>query len=264
MNIKGFVIEGNVGRDAPLASRQLRQGNPEVSSVAKGMRKFGKLRPQPPEALRNPTGHPQLPEDHSMNDNKQSVSLFNFHKQQIRVVEIDGQPWFVAADVCRILELAPHSDGSFTRHLRRLSKDERRVSPPTENGGSCCLTLISESGLYKLVMRSDKPQAKTFQDWVTREVLPSIRKNGGYIKDQEKVATGEMAPQELALRGYEALLKIVEDMKARALAVRIYREGLRYVANEAQTPSMKRASGSVTLASPRSNNGCRMPCSSEL
>jgi prophage antirepressor-like protein len=53
------------------------------------------------------------------------------------------------------------------------------------------MVLVSEAGLYKLVMRSDKPEAKAFQDWVTGTVLPGIRKDGGYIKGEEKVATGD-------------------------------------------------------------------------
>lgn len=153
-----------------------------------------------------------------MNDNKQ-VSLFQFRKQQIRVVEIDGALWFIAADVCRALDLSSLK-GGFGHHLKSLAADE--VTPISKVGvklpgtGMVNSRLVSESGLYKLIMRSDKPEAKTFQDWVTREVLPSIRKNGGYVKDQEKVATGEMSGEELALKGYEALLKIVDEMKARA------------------------------------------------
>ena len=156
-----------------------------------------------------------------MNDNK-PVSLFRFNKQQIRVVEIDSDPWFVTTDVCRCLDMSVLKGTH--RYLGALHSDEKRVVTNRDYrdlfavGGRVAptYTLISESGLYKLIMRSDKPEAKAFQNWVTREVLPSIRKNGGYIKDQEKVATGEMSGEELALRGYEALMKIYEDMKVRA------------------------------------------------
>jgi prophage antirepressor-like protein len=155
-----------------------------------------------------------------MNDNKQNVSLFNFHKQQIRVVEIDGDPWFIVADVCRCLEMDV-SKGT-GRYLQNLDPAERRVVTKRnypeifEGDRAPSQTMMAESGLYKFALRSTKPEAKAFQNWVTREVLPSIRKNGGYIKDQEKVATGEMSGEELALRGYEALMKIYEDMKVRA------------------------------------------------
>jgi prophage antirepressor-like protein len=118
----------------------------------------------------------------------------------IRVVDIDGQPWFVATDACRVLGLNMTS-GTY-RHLRKLNRDERRLLtgadlPQSELGRAPSVTAISESGLYKLIMRSDKAVAKPFQDWVTRVVLPSIRKHGGYIPGQEKVATGELTDAEL-------------------------------------------------------------------
>ncbi len=78
---------------------------------------------------------------------------------------------------------------------RRLNNDEksniRRVDLGLNPGRD--LTLISESGLYKLIMRSDKPEAKSFQNWVTRDVLPAIRKDDMYVQGEEKVKTGEAA-----------------------------------------------------------------------
>jgi prophage antirepressor-like protein len=71
-------------------------------------------------------------------------------------------------------------------------------------------TLLSESGLYKFIMRSDKPIARPFQDWVTREVLPAIRKDGAYISGEEKVATGEMSEDELVLKAVNILKTKVE------------------------------------------------------
>lgn len=111
---------------------------------------------------------------------------------------LDGNPWFVAADVCDCLDLKPApSNGSYQNHYRRLPAEDLALETlPQSNGRSIRMKLLSEPGLYKLVMRSDKQEAKAFQDWVTREVLPSIRKNGGYIAGQEKVATGEMSPEE--------------------------------------------------------------------
>lgn len=111
------------------------------------------------------------------------------------MVELDGNPWFVAADVCRSLGLkANPSNGSFNNHYGRLAADEKTLYGPT--GFSSRLMLLSESGLYKLIMRSDKPQAREFQDWVTREVLPAIRKDGMYLAGEEKVRTGEMSEDE--------------------------------------------------------------------
>ena len=136
-----------------------------------------------------------------MNDNKQNVSLFQFHKHPVHVVEIDGSPWFVAASICRCLEMNV-AKGTH-KWLSRLGSDEKQTHtlPVGIKQGNPNVTVISESGLYKLIMRSDKPEAKAFQDWVTREVLPSIRKNGGYIAGQEKVATGEMTQEELVAAG---------------------------------------------------------------
>ena len=94
----------------------------------------------------------------------------------IRTVEIDGAPWFVAKDVCRCLGL-----NNTTLALRPLAEDEKGFNRINTPGGPQSLYTLTESGLYKLVMRSDKPEARKFQDWVTRDVLPAIRKDGGYI-----------------------------------------------------------------------------------
>lgn len=146
-----------------------------------------------------------------MNDNKQNVSLYDFKGHQVRVVELDGNPWFVAVDVCAALGLT-----NTTQAVKNLSKDEKTFNNVEGmRGRAACF--ISEPGLYKVLQRSRRPEALTFDRWVRHKVLPSIRKNGGYVKDQEKVATGEMAPQELVLKGYEALLKIVDDMRERAV-----------------------------------------------
>lgn len=91
------------------------------------------------------------------------------------MVTIDGEPWFVAADVRGILEIQKggtafdYLSGGESRTIRECG------GTPLKGHG---LKVISESGLYKAVMRSDKPQAKPFQDWVTKEVLPAIRKDG--------------------------------------------------------------------------------------
>lgn len=105
-----------------------------------------------------------------------------FNTSSIRVVIIEGDPWFVAADVCRALDMDV-SKGTF-RWLRGIDDAEKRIATkgnsPTLFVGDRApsTTLIAESGLYKLILRSDKPQAKPFQDWVTQVVLPAIRKDG--------------------------------------------------------------------------------------
>ncbi|PBC22352.1 BRO family protein [Mesorhizobium sp. WSM4311] len=109
------------------------------------------------------------------------------------MVTIDGNPWFVASDVSAPLGWTLDN---LRYHLKsNLTADEKRVvakrdgSLPTGSlfeGNMAWVTLISESGLYKLVMRSDKPQAKPFQDWVTKVVLAAIRKDGMYVVGEEK------------------------------------------------------------------------------
>jgi anti-repressor protein len=95
---------------------------------------------------------------------------------ELRVVEKGGEPWFVASDVAKMLEL------SDIRHrVLELSADEKGVCTVHTLGGNQAVTTVSESGLYKLIFQSRKPEAKKVIDWVTREVMPSIRKHGAYM-----------------------------------------------------------------------------------
>lgn len=129
----------------------------------------------------------------------------------IRVVEIDGNPWFVADDARKALGLT-----RFGGMYDHLNADERRLCgrAALNLGKGRGAYLISESGLYKLIMRSDKPQARAFQDWVTREVLPTIRKDGAYIMGEEKVRTGEMSEDEFILKAMTILQSKVERLTA--------------------------------------------------
>lgn len=97
---------------------------------------------------------------------------------KIRVIEVDGEPWFVAVDVCRALEVLNPSDA-----LKRLDEDERarfNLGHPM-NETNC----VNEPGLYSLVLGSRKPEAKFFKRWVTHDVLPTIRKTGGYVANDD-------------------------------------------------------------------------------
>lgn len=149
-----------------------------------------------------------------MNDN--SVSLYNFHGHDVRVVMIGGDPWFVAADVCRALDAYVDMRGqaNVAAACRTLCPDENCLKRIKTVRGEKEVRLISESGLYKLVMRSDKPEARQFQDWVTRDVLPAIRKDGGYIKGEEKVLTGEMSEEELLLKAFTVLNRKADRLQA--------------------------------------------------
>ncbi|HHP8275709.1 TPA: BRO-N domain-containing protein [Acinetobacter baumannii] len=108
-----------------------------------------------------------------------NVSVFNFNQNEVRtIVKEDGEIWFVLSDVCNVLEIGNPSDAA-----RRLDNDE--VTLDTIEGNHRPTNLVNESGLYSLVLTSRKPEAKQFKKWVTSDVLPSIRKNGGYISGQE-------------------------------------------------------------------------------
>ena len=105
------------------------------------------------------------------------LALFEHEKfGSLRVVERKVQPWFVAKDVCDILEL-----GNPRSSLALLDEDEKDVHSMDTPGGKQEMTIISEPGLYSLILRSRKPEAKAFKRWVTHEVIPSIRKVGGYL-----------------------------------------------------------------------------------
>ena len=116
---------------------------------------------------------------------------FNYNSKSVRVVEINGNPWFVAVDVCAILGVRNASDA-----IRRLDDDE--VTLDQIEGSHRKTNLISESGLYNLILRSDKLEAKPFRKWVTSEVLPSIRKTGGY-QSTPAIPTTMIEALELAL-----------------------------------------------------------------
>lgn len=107
---------------------------------------------------------------------------------KVRVVERSGEPWFVAADVCRALGL-----DSTGKALTRLDDDEKGVNSIHTLGGSQMMTIINESGLYALVLGSRKPEAKAFKRWVTHEVLPAIRRTGRYQADGAQPITPAMA-----------------------------------------------------------------------
>lgn len=104
-----------------------------------------------------------------------ALDVFTYADQQVRTVVIDGEPWFVAADVCRVLA---HSNSRMA--VASLDDDERGVSNVDTPGGIQQMTVINESGLYSLILRSRVAGAREFKRWVTREVLPAIRRTGQY------------------------------------------------------------------------------------
>jgi anti-repressor protein len=130
---------------------------------------------------------------------------------KIRMLTIDNQPWFVAKDVCDILELKNPSVS-----IQSLEEDERSKLYLGRQGDANC---INESGLYALIIRSNKPEAKKFRKWVTSEVLPSIRKSGGYITGQESMTDAELLAKALlvAQRQIEERNALIERMRPKEI-----------------------------------------------
>ena len=93
---------------------------------------------------------------------------------KIRTLTIDGEPWFVAVDVCRALEI-----GNPTDAMRRLDADERTLVSIEGASNGLPVNAVNEPGLYTLILGSRKPEAKVFKRWITHEVIPAIRKYGG-------------------------------------------------------------------------------------
>ncbi|MNJ46089.1 hypothetical protein D3C77_412110 [compost metagenome] len=119
-----------------------------------------------------------------MANNSTNVILFNFGKQQVRTLLIDDQPWFVAADVCASLAISNVSlavNGRADRETDGLDEDEKGIATVNTPSGAQEMLVVNESGLYALIFKSRKAEAKRFKKWVTQEVLPAIRKTGGYI-----------------------------------------------------------------------------------
>ena len=107
------------------------------------------------------------------------LTVFNNEEfGEIRTMTIEGEPWFVAADVCRALEI-----GNPSMAVERLDDDEKGISTIDTLGGKQRMTIINEPGLYSLVLSSRKPEAKAFKRWITHDIIPTIRKTGGYVND---------------------------------------------------------------------------------
>lgn len=109
-----------------------------------------------------------------------NIQVFEYQNNKVRTVDVDGEAWFVLKDVCGVLDIADHKVVA-----RRLDEDEVCQTPLTDSmGRQQSTTIINESGLYHVILRSDKPEAAPFRRWVTNDVLPAIRKTGSYNAPQ--------------------------------------------------------------------------------
>lgn len=108
------------------------------------------------------------------------ISFSNDVFGTVRSILIDDNPWFVAVDVCNVLGLT-----NSRKAIENLDEDEKGVTIIYTLGGDQKVSIINEPGLYSLILRSRKPEAKAFKRWITHEVIPSIRKTGGYVADED-------------------------------------------------------------------------------
>lgn len=147
------------------------------------------------------------------------IRKFDFRGAALRTLTDEaGEPWFVAKDVCAILEISNPSDA-----LKRLDDDERSRFNLGRQGET---NIVNEAGLYVLVLGSRKPEAHEFKRWVTHEVLPSIRKHGGYMAGQER-----MTPEQMALASMRWLQSKVDEQAKQLKA----QEGKVLFANAVET-----------------------------
>lgn len=129
------------------------------------------------------------------------LQVFNYNGNEVRTIQKDGEPWWVLKDVCEVLDIS-----QAVRVAERLDEDEVSQTHITDSLGRQQSTyIINESGLYNVILRSDKPEAKPFRKWVTSEVLPSIRKHGAY-----------MTPQKIeeVLLNPDTIIKLATNLKA--------------------------------------------------
>ena len=131
-----------------------------------------------------------------MND----MQIFTYNSNEVRTVEMNGEPWFVLKDVCEVLGLTDTG-----RTAERLDPDELTRNTLVSGGQNREMFVINESGLYSVILRSDKPEAKPFRKWVTSEVLPSIRKHGAYLTPETLQA---------AILNPDTLIQLCQQIKA--------------------------------------------------
>lgn len=130
---------------------------------------------------------------------------------KVRVVEQGGEPWFVANDVCEALDIKNSRDA-----LTRLDEDEKANVGLNDGSQTRRMNVVNEYGLYILVMASRKQEAKEFKRWIAHEVVPAIRKTGGYIAGSEKMSDAELMAKavlvaQATIKEREARIKELES-----------------------------------------------------
>ena len=163
-----------------------------------------------------------------------ALEVFDYADRQVRTVAVDGEVWFVLADICGVLGVA-----NVGNVAARLDEADIRQTDISSGGQRRAVTIVSESGMYEVVIRSDKPEARRFRWWVTHEVIPAIRRTGTYAvetpeqlmaravvqaqeiiahKDEQIAALAPMAEawEEIADAGTDYAVRDVAPMLSRA------------------------------------------------
>ena len=144
-------------------------------------------------------------------ENNNGLMLFSYNGRQLRTVLINDDVWFVAKDVCDILNIQNSNDT-----VRKvLDEDEKGIAKIYTPGGMQDMTVISESGLYTLSLRSNKDEAKPFRRWVTHDVLPSIRKHGAYITP---------AKMQEIMKDPDVWIQVLQELKSEQQKVKALQE----------------------------------------
>jgi len=181
----------------------------------------------------------------ALGENSANPQVFNFDNLPVRTVDRDGAVWFVANDVCTILDIANPRN-----IIARLDEDEKDVHNLDTLGGRQETSIISESGLYALVMTSRKPQAKRFKKWVTAEVLPAIRKTGAYMPETPEIDhRGRPRLEPLANPNYQ-LASEVAAKAAQAVFEALLIHGERWLRNQRLLLSMQQANKYKPIVKP--------------
>ena len=142
---------------------------------------------------------------------EQLQEVFDYQGQKVRTIIKNEKPWFVAKDICDILEYSNHN-----QILKRLAEDEKGVNSIDTPGGIQNVTVVNEPGLYHLVLGSKKKKAKEFKRWIIHEVLPEIRKTGSYSvkpKSQLDILRGALDEIEKAQKQAQEAKKIATETK---------------------------------------------------
>ena len=134
-----------------------------------------------------------------------NLQIFNYNENEMRTIEKDGEIWWVLKDVCDVLEIAKTDSAA-----RRLDDDEKGTHLVSTPSGFQNMTIINEPGLYNVILRSDKPNAKDFKRWVTHEVIPQIRKKGQYSVPEYQ----PMTPIQLIAAQAQAMVDIEKRLDA--------------------------------------------------